>query len=153
THLTALPDAAWLSAVRDGEHLVVRANPASLAPGKYTAAVRLLDQAGAEVAHVTVQLDVASRGIAEIVATELPWGWGLTARGGMILQASYGRDPIGARPRPRVLGLWDGTSHPVTLARLPADAVYAPVVDEAGAANYVIARAENRNFVYRITID
>ena len=31
--------------------------------------------------------------------------------------------------------------------------MYAPVVDEAGAANYVIARAENRNFVYRITTD
>jgi M6 family metalloprotease-like protein len=151
--LTALPDAAWLSAERDGGLLYVRANPASLAPGKYSAAVRILDDGGVEIANVPVLLDIASRGIGEIVATELPWGWGLTAHAGMILQASYGRDPIGARPRPRVLGLLDGASHPVTLARLPADAVYAPVADVANGAHFVIARADDRNFVYRISPD
>ena len=38
-----------------------------------------------------------------------------------------------------MLGLLDGTTHPITLARLPADAVYAPVADANGEVPYFFA--------------
>jgi M6 family metalloprotease-like protein len=143
----------WLTARVHGDTVVVTADPERLAPGAYHETVQLLDAKGVEAASVVVSLDVAPRGVGQVIATELPWGWGLAARGGMILQASYGRDPIDARPRPRVLELAEGRSHPVTLARLPADAVYAPVAADANGDAYIVARADERNFVYRIGVD
>jgi hypothetical protein len=94
-------------------------------------------------------LRVALPGIPEIVASELPWSWGLAARSGRVLQASYGWDALGLRPRPRVLQIWDGTFHPATLSRIPADALYAPAILNENTA-YVIARARNANYLYRL---
>jgi sugar lactone lactonase YvrE len=48
-----------------------------------------------------------------------------------------------------VLQLWDGTFHPATLGRIPADALYAPtIVDDNNS--YVIARARTVNYLYRL---
>src|SRR5690606_33896032 len=100
-------------------------------------------------ARVVVDLRVALPGVPEIIASELPWSWGLAVRSGRVLQASYGWDALGLRPRPRVLQLWDGTHHPETLVRIPADALYAPAVVDDHTA-YVIARARNANYLYRL---
>jgi sugar lactone lactonase YvrE len=51
-----------------------------------------------------------------------------------------------------VLQLWDGTFHPETLSRIPADALYAPALLDDHTA-YVIARARNINYLYRIDRD
>jgi hypothetical protein len=93
-------------------------------------------------------LYVAPPGFPEVVASDLPWSWGLAARGPDLFQASYGWDALGLRPRPRVLHLRDGHLHPATFARLPADALYAPVPTADGV--YVVARARGENYVYRI---
>jgi hypothetical protein len=140
----------WITVEKLGATVIVTADPGLLEPGVYMDTLRLVDATGANAATVPVVLEVAGRGRSQVIATELPWGWGLAARGGMILQASYGRDPIDARPRPRVLELGDGKSHPVTLARLPADAVYAPVAADSADGVYVLARADSSNFVYHI---
>jgi sugar lactone lactonase YvrE len=66
-----------------------------------------------------------------------------------VLQASYGWDALGLRPRPRVLQIWDGTFHPATLSRIPADALYAPTILNENTA-YVIASARSTNYLYRL---
>ena len=149
---TPVERATWLSieATAAGDMIMLTADPAGLEPGEYADTLRLVDGSGMAAAQVVVRLDVVRSGVSEVIATELPWGWGIAAHGGMVLQASYGRDPLGARPRPRVLELPAGTAHPVTLSRLPADAIYAPVVDGTSPEAFVLARADDRNFVYRI---
>jgi hypothetical protein len=99
---------------------------------------------------IHVHFYLATPGVGQIVATELPWSWGVAVRGGRILQASYGWDQLGLRPRPRVLQLWEGSQHPQTLARLAADALYAPIVDPRDGATFVIARALDGNYLYQL---
>jgi hypothetical protein len=138
---------------RDGDALVLAADPAGLDPGTYADTVRLVDAAGKPLAKIAVSFYLATPGVAQEVATELPWSWGVAVRGAHILQASYGWDQLGLRPRPRVLQLWEGSTHAQTLARLPADALFAPIVDQRDGATFVLARAANRNFLYQIDGD
>jgi M6 family metalloprotease-like protein len=140
----------WLRATSARDTIELTADPSDRLPGAHTDTVRLIDAAGATAARIVVSFYVATPGIGQIVATELPWSWGLAARDGQILQASYGWDPLGLRPRPRVLEIREGATHPATLTRLPSDALYSPAIDGAGTA-YVLARAHEQNFLYRLT--
>jgi M6 family metalloprotease-like protein len=143
-------DAGWLSLDRVGDTLVLTADPDGLAGGAYSDQIRLVGEGGELLASVTVHFYLASPGVGQIVATELPWSWGVAVRGGRILQASYGWDQLGLRPRPRVLQLWEGSEHPETLARLAADALYAPIVDPRDGATFVLARALDGNYLYQL---
>jgi hypothetical protein len=139
----------WLKVQSTADSLHIVADPWSLPPGQYQDTVYLTTAKNEAHAHVVVDLRVALPGLPEIVATELPWSWGLAARSGRVLQASYGWDALGLRPRPRVLQLWDGTYHPATLSRIAADALYAPAILDDHTA-YVLARARGANYLYRI---
>jgi M6 family metalloprotease-like protein len=143
------PAASWLRAERVDDALVLTADPAGLIAGTYTDTVdlRVADQT---LARVVISFYLASGGVAQVIATELPWSWGVAVHGGRMLQASYGWDQLGLRPRPRVLQLWEGASHPQTLSRLAADALYAPIVDPRDGAAFVLARAVDGNYLYRI---
>ncbi len=144
---------SWLRARRDGDALVVSADPAALPPGAYADTVRLAAPDDSTFARdVVVALEVTSHAGAEIVATGLPWSWGLAADNGRLIQAGYGWDPLGLRPSPRVLELNRDDPFPHTLVRLPSDALYAPVVTRAGDA-FVVARAEGENLLYRVDDD
>lgn len=146
----ATTTAPWLRPLVTAHGLQLQADPRRLPPGRYVEHVELLAESGAIAGRMTVDLYVALPGFAEVVATDLPWSWGLAARGPDVFQASYGWDALGLRPRPRVLHLRDGHLHPATFARLPADALYAPVPTADGRGIYVVARARGENFVYRI---
>jgi hypothetical protein len=102
------------------------------------------------LAEVTIHFYLATPGVGQVVATELPWSWGVAVRGGRILQASYGWDQLGLRPRPRVLQLWEGAQHVETLTRLAADALYSPIIDPRDGAAFVLARARDGNYLYQI---
>jgi len=144
--------ASWLRVHRKGEVLVVRADPSGLAPGTYTDTVSLaLDGADSPVGRVEVELEVVAADAPEVIARDLPWGWGLAVRSGRIFQASYGWDPLALRPRPRLLRLPDGETHAETLVRLPAEAVYAPVVGTRDI--FVLAQAQDDNLLYRVRPD
>ena len=148
----ARTSAEWLKVAAVGDSLRIVADPVGLPPGVYHDTVQISAERGDARAHVIVDLRVALPGMPEIVASELPWSWGLAVRAGRVLQASYGWDALGLRPRPRVLQLWDGTFHPATLARIPADALYAPAIVDENTA-YVLARARGENYVYRFDGD
>lgn len=147
---SAVAHVGWLRATASTEQLRVEADTRGLGPGRYTEVVDLQTEAGLVAGRVTVDLYIAQPGLPEVMATDLPWSWGLAARGAQLFQASYGWDALGLRPRPRVLQLRDGELHPSTFARLPADALYAPVPAADGEGVFVIARARAENFVYRI---
>src|SRR5690606_13111866 len=105
----------------------------------------------AVLGRVVVHLDVAEPGARDVIATALPWSWGLAAHGGEFFQASYGWDPLALRPRPRVLALRDGELYPETLARPPAEALFAPVATDGGV--YVLAHARGEPYLYRVEPD
>ncbi|MGQ0813452.1 MAG: M6 family metalloprotease domain-containing protein [Gemmatimonadota bacterium] len=149
TDWSARSTAAWLAVETSTDSMRISANPIGMPPGVYVDTILLAATRGESSTKVRVELRVALPGVPEVIATELPWSWGLAARSGMLLQASYGWDALGLRPRPRVLQLWDGVNHPATLARIPADALYAPVIIDDKSA-YVVARARSANYVYRI---
>jgi M6 family metalloprotease-like protein len=142
--------APWLELERIGDALVLTADPAGLAAGTYHDTVSIIGADGEPLTRVTVHFYLATPGVGQIVATELPWSWGVAVRGGRILQASYGWDQLGLRPRPRVLQLWEGAQHPSTLARLAADALYSPIIDPRDGAAFVLARALDGNYLYQI---
>lgn len=148
-----IASAGWLRVRREGESLVVTADASKLGPGVYTDTVRLVleDQEG-DAGRVEVELSVAEPGVAEVVASDVPWGWGLTMSAGRIYQASYGWDPLALRPRPRLLHLPDGGRQAETLARLPAEAVYAPVTGRNGGV-YIVGRFRDDNLLYRVRPD
>lgn len=148
-----VPSAPWLQAQRAANAVVITAHPRGLAPGEYSDTVRLFDRAGKALSSILVSFYVATPGMGQIVATALPWSWGLAVDGGSIYQASYGWDPLGLRPRPRILQLDEGATHPFTLARLPADALFAPVIDRRRGAMYVLARAQGKNYLYEYYVD
>jgi M6 family metalloprotease-like protein len=147
---TAVTDADWLGLAPDGDALRVHANTRKLVPGRHTEVVDLQSESGTLAGRLTVDIYIAQPGSPEVMATDLPWSWGIAARGPQIFQASYGWDPLGLRPRPRVLYLRDGELHPATFGRVPADALYAPVPLPDGSGVYVVARARDENYVYRI---
>lgn len=146
---TARSTGAWLKVVTSRDSLQIVGDPWSLPPGAYQDTIILATSKQDAGARIVVDLRVALPGIPEVIASELPWSWGLAARAGRVLQASYGWDALGLRPRPRVLQLWDGTFHPGTLARIAADALYAPAMLDDNTA-YVIARARSKNYLYRL---
>ncbi len=146
---SAQTGASWLTLTTSSDSLSIAADPIGLPPGQYVDTIRINNEPGEQSARIVVALHVAVPGVPEIIAGDLPWSWGLAARAGMLLQASYGWDALGLRPRPRVLQLWDGVAQPATLARIPADALFAPVIADA-TTTYVIARARNANYIYRI---
>jgi M6 family metalloprotease-like protein len=143
----------WLRAIAGTDGVKLQADTRALPPGRYVERIDLLTEWGAVAGRMTVDLYVALPGIAELVASDLPWSWGLAARGSQLFQASYGWDALGMRPRPRVLHLRDGQLHPGTFARLPADALYAPVPAADGRSVYVVARARGENYLYLIDGD
>ncbi|MGH7466497.1 MAG: M6 family metalloprotease domain-containing protein [Longimicrobiales bacterium] len=147
---TAVTDADWLGLAPDGDALRVHANTRKLVPGRHTEVVDLQSESGSVAGRLTVDIYIAEPGRPEVMATDLPWSWGLAAHGPQIFQASYGWDPLGLRPRPRVLHLRDGELHPATYGRVPADALFSPVPLPDGSGVYVIARARDENFIYRI---
>jgi M6 family metalloprotease-like protein len=149
----AAAEASWLGLQRDGTELVVTADPDGLVAGTYTETVDIRDANRATVAQVVVSFYVAAPGVGQVIATELPWSWGVAVANGRILQASYGWDQLGLRPRPRVLAQWEGFSHPQTLARLAADALYAPIVDRSDGRTFVLARARGSNYLYELRGD
>ncbi|MBR9991067.1 MAG: hypothetical protein KFH98_15000, partial [Gemmatimonadetes bacterium] len=147
---TAVTSAAWLELQRDDDALVLTADPAGLVAGTYTADIDIRDADGVTHAHVIVSFYIASPGVGQVIATELPWSWGVAVHNGRILQASYGWDQLGLRPRPRVLSQLESSLHPNTLARLAADALYAPIIDPRDGATFVLARARDGNYLYEL---
>jgi M6 family metalloprotease-like protein len=143
-------DEIWLRVTRKGDALTFIADPTGLAPGQHADTVTLKSMDGSALAHVVVSFHLATPGVAEKVAGDLPWSWGLAVHGGRILQASYGWDQFGLRPRPRVLQLWEAASHPHTLSRIAADALYAPIVDPRDGATFVVSRARDGNYLYQL---
>jgi M6 family metalloprotease-like protein len=150
---TAVAHADWLRATAKGDALHIAADTRQLKPGRYSEVVDLTTSPGIISGRLTVEVYIAKPGQPETVATELPWSWGLAARGPQLFQASYAWDALGLRPQPRVLYLRDGQLHPGTFARVPADALYAPVLSPDGKYVSVIARARGENFVYRVNAD
>lgn len=149
----AVTDASWLELQRDDDALVLTADPDGLVAGTYNGTVDIRDASERTVAQVIISFYIAAPGVGEIIATELPWSWGVAVNNGRILQASYGWDQLGLRPRPRVLSLWEGSSHPQTLARLAADALYAPIIDRRDGTMFVLARARGSNYLYELRGD
>lgn len=141
--------ARWLRVSAEHGDVQLSARPEGLRPGLYGDTVHLISDAGVVLASVPVSMYIASDGRGQTVATELPWSWGLAVNAGRILQASYGWDPLGLRPRPRLLALREGETHPSTLVRLPADALYAPVLHPDGGA-HVLARTRGRNMLFKV---
>ena len=143
----------WLRTTTVGDTLVVQATPNGLPPGRYTEVLDLHTESGLLAGRVTVEFYVTRPGVPEIIATDLPWSWGLATHDGNVLQASYGWDAFGLRPRPRVLQIRDGQAHPSTLSRIASDALFAPVFAADGRSSFAIARARDANYVYRIRND
>lgn len=147
---SAATRAEWLRTRAFDGGIELSADTRRLPPGRYTEAVDLYAQAGTLAGRMIVDLYVALPGQVETIASDLPWSWGIAARGTQLFHASYGWDALGLRPRPRVLTLRDGQLHPATLSRLPADALYAPVPTADGKALYVVGRARGENYVYLV---
>jgi M6 family metalloprotease-like protein len=148
----AVAGVPWLEATSAGDMLQLRADPSGLRPGEHIDTVRFLDDEGELAGELYVSFYVATPGVGQIVATELPWSWGLAARDGRIYKASYGWDAFSLRPRPRLLELREGATHPATASRIPADALYAPILTDDGDA-FVLARAHDENYLYRLAPD
>jgi M6 family metalloprotease-like protein len=143
----------WLRFASSHAALTIEADPLGLEPGTYTDTLSLVDPVTRRVAErLPVMLEVAGRGSAAVLATELPWSWGMAVVNGDLVQASYGWDALGLRPRPRLLRIRAGDPFPATLTRLPAEALYAPVAGADGST-YVLGHARGRNLIYRVAPD
>ncbi|MBW3554890.1 MAG: M6 family metalloprotease domain-containing protein [Gemmatimonadetes bacterium] len=143
----------WLRLVTDREGITLEADPFGLRPGRYVDTLSVVVPGGALATdRLPVLLEVTRPGHPSVIATELPWSWGMAASGGDLVQASYGWDVLGLRPRPRLLRLRDGDPFPATLSRLPAEALYAPVAGPDGST-YVLGHARGRNLIYRVAAD
>jgi M6 family metalloprotease-like protein len=101
---------------------------------------------------VPIQLEVADPGARSVIGTELPWGWGLAVESGRLYQASFGRDALSLRPRPRLLRLASQSNTPETLAQIQAEAVFAPVAGPHGSV-YLLGRTADQNQIFRIDDD
>lgn len=99
---------------------------------------------------LVVQLEVADPGArSTIIGSEIPWGWGLAVHHGRLLQASFGRDALSLRPRPRLLRISGTGTSPETIARIPADAAFSPVAGPYGST-YILGRIGEENRLFRI---
>src|SRR5690606_5375327 len=83
--------ASWIDTERDGDALVITADPRGLAAGTYTDTVDIRDISRMTLAQVIVSFYVAAPGVGQIIATELPWSWGVAVSSGRILQRSEER--------------------------------------------------------------
>lgn len=145
--------ATWLRFAPDLTGVTMEADPFGLGPGTYADTLSLLNHAtGVITERLPVLLEIAGPGTAAVVATDLPWSWGMASVAGDLVQASYGWDNLGLRPRPRLLRLRSGDPFPATLSRLPAEALYAPVAGPGGST-YVLGHARGRNLIYRVAPD
>lgn len=143
----------WLRLVTDHEGVTLEADPFGLRPGRYVDTLSVVTAAGGLATdRLPVVLDVARPGRPTVIATDLPWSWGMAASEGNLVQASYGWDVLGLRPRPRLLRLGDGDPFPATLSRLPAEALYAPVAGP-DRSTYVLGHARGKNLLYRVGAD
>ncbi|HSH45100.1 MAG TPA: M6 family metalloprotease domain-containing protein [Longimicrobiales bacterium] len=147
----ARSSATWLRLQRDGDAVILAADPAGLGRGVYADTVELLDEGTGQVRdRLPVALEVAGGGTPAVVATDLPWSWGMATAGRDLVQASYGWDALGLRPRPRLLAVGGGTPFPRTLSRIPVEALYAPAAGRNGET-YVLGHARGRNYIYRVS--
>lgn len=121
-------------------------------PATGTAATTLKSAVDATGGSLLVQLEVADPGAPAVLSTEVPWGWGLSVNQGELFQASFGRDALSLRPRPRLLRLRGRDQATETLARLQADAVYAPVAGPHGSV-YLLGQANGQNQLFQIQDD
>lgn len=152
--------APWAEVERRGNLLLVTADPTGLQQGIYTDTVHFEIPAshtdapqGTEPgpdATFEIHLEVADPDSSAVVGEDLPWGWGLAVDRGRIFQASFGRDALSLRPRPRLLRL-PGREHGVeTLTRIQeTEAVYAPVVGPHGSV-YLIGQGDGRNHIFNV---
>ena len=143
--------APWLRVIRDAGGVSIEADPWGLEPGTY-ADTLAVTHGGRITERVEVLLEVAGAGAPAVVATDLPWSWGMAVAGEGLVQASYGWDFLGLRPRPRLLRLEAGGLFPTTLTRLPTEALYAPVAGADGAV-YVLGHARGSTLLYRVADD
>ncbi|MEX0907936.1 MAG: M6 family metalloprotease domain-containing protein, partial [Gemmatimonadota bacterium] len=65
--------AGWLGVERLDSALLVGADPLGLPPGTYTDTVDLAGDDGAALAHLVVSFYIAAPGVAQVIASELPW--------------------------------------------------------------------------------
>ena len=145
--------AKWLRLVQDPDGMTLEADPFGLRPGTYVDTLTFLGIGGVPVGErLSVTLEVAGPARPVVVASDLPWSWGLATGAGAVVQASYGWDLLGLRPRPRLLRVPADDPFPATLSRLPVEALYAPAMDADGAT-YVLGHARGRNLVYRVAPD
>jgi M6 family metalloprotease-like protein len=145
--------APWLVVERVGDELLVRATTRDLEPGAYSDTIQLSGSGEDHAAgRVPVELVVARPGEAEIIATRLPWSWGLAALQDRLVHASYAWDPLGLRPQPRLLQFEGGATQNETLVRLPADALFSPLAGDDGSI-FVLSRARGKNLLYRVEAD
>jgi M6 family metalloprotease-like protein len=131
------------------------ASPAPNGPRAITPGDTTLAPAGTgtvPAGTLLVQLEVADPTAPAIFAADLPWGWGLAVRQGELFQASFGRDALSLRPRPRLLRLRGRDQATETLSRLQADAVYAPVAGPHGSI-YLLGQANGQNQLFRVQDD
>lgn len=142
--------APWLRLTGEGEALTVEVDPHGLAPGRYADVVELVSANGGRVVdRLPVLLEVAAPRTPVVVATELPWSWGLAVVGPDLVQASYGWDALGLRPRPRLLRIREGEAFPESLSRLPTEALYSPTPAPDGGT-YVLGHARGRTLLYHV---
>jgi len=124
--------------------------PAPNPPATVTATPRKRTPATRSAGTLIVQLEVADPAArSTIIGSELPWGWGLAVHHGRLLQASFGRDALSLRPRPRLLRISGTGASPETLARIPADAAYAPVAGPHGST-YILGQIGSENRLFRV---
>ncbi|MGH7506399.1 MAG: M6 family metalloprotease domain-containing protein, partial [Longimicrobiales bacterium] len=71
---TTEKSSGWLSVGESGDVIMLTADPAKLPPGEYRDTLRLVDGSGNNATRVPVSLQVVAEGVANIIATDLPWG-------------------------------------------------------------------------------
>jgi len=168
--------ARWARLERHGDLLLVTADPAGLEAGFYTDTVYLypeplpvppdLDANGTTaepeengdddfdeiepLGSVAIHLEIADPKTERVLGTDLPWGWGLAVHDGRVLHASFGRDALSLRPRPRLLRLPGRTRKVETLAKIgETEALYAPLTGPYGET-YLIGATNGANRIYQI---
>jgi streptogramin lyase len=98
---------------------------------------------------VVIQLEVADPSAPTVIGADLPWGWGLAVDRGQLYQPSYRLDPLSLRPRPLLLRI-PGRDHAAeTFARLPAEAIYAPVMGPHGTV-YLLGQVDGESQIFQV---
>jgi M6 family metalloprotease-like protein len=141
---------SWLQLSRSGHEVSLTADPRGLTTGRHSGWVELVDErTGRVLDRLTVTLEVLPVRRPAVVATDLPWGWGLAVVDGALIHPGTGWDLLGIRPRPRLLRVERGDIFPRTHARLPVEALYAPAPGPDGGV-YVLATARGDHYLYHV---